>query len=225
MDKFNRLASHYNNYWSDKGVEAPKYNFNITAIEKEAEENLKKEAPAKPEDKQESKPKAKDLDLLGVITDINDLIDKATKDKVTTILKRIIDDKLRSALSQNFSAFENEISQKIQDRISEIKPKILSDLKTVAPNVDKVSSKSAPKNFTESVLDEVDEEKDVIDKTSALEVYPEIYVKAKDETTGEVFVKEAGKMKKLVFEVKLPKTASKQDYIKQLRASVDALVK
>lgn len=231
-DKFNRLASHFNNYWTDKGAKAPAYNFNIKAIEKEAEENFKKENPQadqpkdKPEVKSEPK-KDKGLDLIGVITDINELIDKAVEDKIKTLLKRVVDDKLRSAISQNLSIFEGSVSKKIQDRIDEIKPKIISDLKTVAPDVDKATTKSAPKSFTESVLDEVDEEKDVIDRTSALEIFPDIYVKASEskENIGEIFVKQSHRLNKLNLEVNLPKTASKQEYIKQLKASVEALVK
>lgn len=229
-DQFNRLAQHYSNYWKDKGEKAPNINFDTKQIERTAEKSFisaaEGDAPNKETniaDKGASKPKEKGLNLVGMFADVDDMIEKAVENKVKRILDRIIDDKLRSEFSNDFSLFEKSMATKIQEKVKSISPKVLEGLKTVSPDVGKGGGNKAPTSFTEGVLDEVDEE--IVDKKASVEVFPGIYVKAskEDETVGEVFVKDNDTLQKMSYVVNLPKTNSKKEYIEELQNTFESL--
>ena len=229
-DQFERLAQHYANYWKDKGESAPVINFNTKQIERKAEEAFRSAAESDTEDKsavpaseKSDKPKDKGLNLVGLFADTDDMIEKAIENKVKRIIDRIIDDKIRSTFSKNFTLFENSMAKKIQEKVSGISPKVLDGLKTVAPDAGKeVSKDTVPTSFTESVLDETDE---VVDKKASVEVFPGIYVKAskEDETVGEVFIKDNDSLQKMSYVVVLPKTTSKKEYIEALQQKFESL--
>ena len=87
--QFNRLANHFSNYWNDRGGEVHKMNFNIKAIEKEAEEKLKEDLPPMPpkaEDKPKGNSKPKEFSIAGVLADDNDMVEKAIENKVKTLI-------------------------------------------------------------------------------------------------------------------------------------------
>ena len=201
-DQFNRLASHFSKYWNDKGVEAPKMNFNIKAIEKEAEEKLKleEEVEEKPVDKSvgdkpKSPSKPKEFSVAGILADDNDMVEKAIENKIKTLINRIADDKIRTAMSDDFALFEKSMATKIQEIVNKLKPKVLAELKTVAPDVGSKTKKD-PSNFTDVVMDE-EEDADIFDKKSSVEVFPDIFVKANSQNNGEVFVKEGSNLIKM----------------------------
>ena len=231
-DQFGRLAQHYSNYWKDKGENAPVINFDTKQIERTAEQAFRSAAESDTEEKKSvpnipeksSKPKEKGLNLVGIFTDSDEMIDRAIENKVKRILDRIIDDKIRGALSNDFAEFEKSMSVKIQEKVKSISPKVIEGLKTVAPNVGKAQSKdTAPTSFTEGVLDEVEE--DAVDKKASVEVFPGIYVKAskEDETVGEVFVKDNDSLQKMSYVINLPKTNSKKEYIEELQQTFESL--
>lgn len=230
-DNFNRLASHFSKYWNDKGIEAPKMNFNIKAIEKEAEEKLKieediEEKPAnKPADKPKEPSKSKEFSVAGILADDNDMVEKAIENKIKTLINRIADDKIRTAMSDDFALFEKSMANKIQEIVNRLKPKVLAELKTVAPDVGKSSTKKDPANFTDVVMDEGADELDFIDKKASIEVFPGIYVKANKQNDGEVFVKDGSNLIKMSYVIDLPETNSKKEYIKELRDSISNIVK
>ena len=231
-DQFNRLAKHYSQYWDDKGIETPKMNFNIKAIEKEAEEKLKLEEDVKdnPADKSvEDKPKTpsknKEFSVAGILAEDDDMVEKAIENKIKTLINRIADDKIRTALSDDLALFEKSMANKIQEIVNRLKPKVLSELKTVAPDVGSKSPKKDPENFTDVVMDE---EVDVpFDKKSAVEVFPEIYVKAnsEDESTGNIYLNKNGLIYKMAYVIDLPKTNSKKQYIKELQDNIENIIK
>lgn len=230
-DNFNRLASHFSKYWNDKGIEAPKMNFNIKAIEKEAEEKLKleediEEKPAnKPAD---SKPKApskpKEFSVASILADDNDMVEKAIENKIKTLINRIADDKIRTAMSDDFALFEKSMATKIQEIVNRLKPKVLAELKTIAPDVGSKTKKD-PTNFTDVVMDEADDKLDFLDKTASVEVFPGIYVKANKQNNGEVFVKDGSNLIKMSYVIDLPNTNSKKAYIEEIRKNIEDIVK
>lgn len=231
-DQFERLAKHYANYWKDKGENAPVINFDTKQIERTAEEAFRSAAESDTEEKKpvpnvpekSSKPKEKGLNLVGLFTDVDEMIERAVENKVKRIMDRIIDDKIRGDLSNNFAEFEKSMSVKVQEKVKNITPKVIDGLKTVAPNVGKAPSKdTAPTSFTESVLEDVDE--DIVDKKASVEVFPGIYVKAskEDETVGEVFVKDNDSLQKMSYVINLPKTNSKKEYIEELQQTFESL--
>lgn len=231
-DQFNRLAQHYAQYWSDKGVKTPQMNFNITAIEKEAEEKLKleediedKPAPKPVGDKPKSPSKPKEFSVAGIIADDDDMVERAIENKIKTLINRIADDKIRAALSDDLALFEKSMANKIQEIVNRLKPRVLAELKTVAPDVGSKASKKEPENFTDVVMDE---ELDMpFDKKSAVEVFPEIYVKASkdNEDIGNIYLNKDGFMYKMAYVIDLPKTNSKKQYIKELQASLENIIK
>lgn len=226
-DKFNKIASHFTSYWQDLGSEIPEINFDTKAIERFAEENQKNSddtADSKPKANEPKQPKEKDLGIIEQLSNLDDTIEKAISNKVKTIIGRIIDDKLRSSLSQNLTMFEKEISEKINSKVGSLKPKILEDLKTIAPAVESVKSDKKPENFTDSAFSD-DKKDDILDKEASIEVFPDIFVKASSETKGDVFIKQASKLVKMNYSVDLPVTESKEDYLKQLKANIESLVK
>lgn len=229
-DNFNRLANHFSKYWNDKGVDAPKMNFNIKAIEKEAEEKLKLEEDIKekPEDKSTDKPKesskSKEFSVAGILADDNDMVEKAIENKIKTLINRIADDKIRTAMSDDFALFEKSMATKIQEIVNKLKPKVLAELKTVAPDVGSKSPKKDPTNFTDVVMDE-DEDIDFFDKKSSVEVFPDIFVKANNQNTVNVFIREGSNLIKMNYVLDLPKTNSKKAYIEELRKDIEDIVK
>lgn len=231
-DQFNRLAQHYSNYWKDKGENAPAINFDTKQIERTAEQAFRSAAESDTSDKDSapsvadkgaSKPKDKGLNLAGLFSNIDEMIEKAAENKVKRILDRIIDDKLRSEYSNDLSLFEKSMANKVQEKVKSMSPKFLEGLKTVAPDVGKSTGNKTPTSFTEGVLDEVDEE--IVDKKASVEVFPGIYVKAskEDETVGEVFVKDNDSLQKMSYVVNLPKTNSKKEYIEELQNTFESL--
>lgn len=231
-DQFNRLAQHYSNYWKDKGENAPAINFDTKQIERTAEQAFRsaaesdtsdKDSASSVADKGASKPKDKGLNLAGLFSNIDEMIEKAAENKVKRILDRIIDDKLRSEYSNDLSLFEKSMANKVQEKVKSMSPKFLEGLKTVAPDVGKGTGSKTPTSFTEGVLDEVDEE--IVDKKASVEVFPGIYVKAskEDETVGEVFVKDNDSLQKMSYVVNLPKTNSKKEYIEELQNTFESL--
>lgn len=223
-DNFNRLASHFSKYWNDKGIEAPKMNFNIKAIEKEAEEKLKLEEDVenKPtEDKSKSSSKSKDFSVAGILADDSDMVERAIENKIKTLINRIADDKIRTAMSDDFALFEKSMATKIQDIVNRLKPKVLAELKTIAPDVGSKTKKD-PANFTDVVMDE--EDIDVFDKKSSVEVFPGIFVKANEQNTGNVFIKEGSNLVEMNYVIDLPKTNSKKAYIEELKKSIENIV-
>lgn len=223
-DNFNRLASHFSKYWNDKGIEAPKMNFNIKAIEKEAEEKLKLEEDIenKPtEDKSKSSSKFKEFSVAGILADDSDMVEKAIENKIKTLINRIADDKIRTAMSDDFALFEKSMATKIQDIVNRLKPKVLAELKTIAPDVGSKTKKD-PANFTDVVMDE--EDIDVFDKKSSVEVFPGIFVKANEQNTGNVFIKEGSNLVEMNYVIDLPKTNSKKAYIEELKKSIENIV-
>lgn len=231
-DQFSRLAQHYSNYWKDKGENAPVINFDTKQIERTAEQAFRSAAESDSTDKENipstseksNKPKEKGLNLAGIFTDVDDMIEKAIENKIKRIMDRIIDDKIRGALSDDFAEFEKSMSVKVQEKVKGMSPKVIEGLKIVAPNVGKAPSKDAtPTSFTEGVLDEVEE--DVVDKKASVEVFPGIYVKAskEDETVGEVFVRDNNSLQKMSYVINLPKTNSKKEYIEELQQTFESL--
>lgn len=229
-DQFNRLAQHYSNYWKDKGENAPVINFDTKQIERTAEQTFRSaaegDAPSKETnvtEKGASKPKEKGLNLAGMFADVDDMIEKAVENKIKRILDRIIDDKLRSEFSNDFSLFEKSMATKVQEKVKSISPKVLEGLKTVAPDVGKGGGNKAPTSFTEGVMEETEDE--VVDKTASLEVFPGIFIKASqaDASVGEVFIKTAGKLQKMNYVIDLPETNSKKEYMKQLQNTLESI--
>ena len=227
-DQFNRLANHFAKYWSDKGVEAPKMNFNITAIEKEAEEKLKLEEDSeeksanKPADKPKDSSKSKEFSVAGILAEDDDMVEKAIENKIKTLINRIADDKIRAALSDDLALFEKSMANKIQEIVNRLKPKVLSELKAVAPDVGSKSPKKDPTNFTDVVMDE---EEVSFDKEAAVEVFPEIYVKANKDNNGNIYLKKDEFLYKMAYVIDLPKTNSKKEYIEQLRSNIENIIK
>lgn len=231
-NNFNRLASHFGNYWKDKGVNAPEINFDVKAIERFAEEKAKEELgigdlKSKPESKPEaSKPKEKDLGISSQLSDLDNTIEKAIENKVKSIIGRLIDDKIRNAMSKNLTNFEQAIALKIESKVKDLKPRVLNDLKTVAPDVEKDDdSNKKPSSFTDSAFMDKKEDKDILEEKASCEVFPGIFVKAVSNDKGEIFVKEADKLVKMNYTVTLPKVASINEYRKQLRTNIESLVK
>lgn len=227
-DQFNRLANHFSKYWNDKGVEAPKMNFNIKAIEKEAEEKLKLEEDVeeKPVDtKSKSPSKSKEFSVAGILADDNDMVEKAIENKIKTLINRIADDKIRTAMSDDFALFEKSMATKIQEIVNKLKPKVLAELKTVAPDVGSKSPKKDPENFTDVVMDEEEDLELPFDKKSSVEVFPGIFVKANSQNNGEVFVKEGSNLTKMAYVIDLPNTNSKKQYIKELQETIENIIK
>lgn len=231
-DQFSRLAQHYSNYWKDKGENAPAINFDTKQIERTAEQAFRSAAEGDTEVKDKvpnipaktDKSKAKGLDLVGIYSNTDELIDRAIENKIKRILDRIIDDKIRGTLSNDLAKFEKSMATKIQEKVNSIAPKVIDSLKTVAPDVGKEPAKSEPTSFTEGVLDEVTED-ELVDKKASVEVFPGIYVKAskEDETVGEVFVKDNNSLQKMSYVVNLPKTNSKKEYIEELQNTFESL--
>ena len=228
-NQFSRLASHFSNYWKDKGTEAPEMSFNIKAIEKAAEEKFKDEESTNTPKPSEDKPKKeKDLGILGMISDMEDTVDKAIEAKVKTVIGRVIDDKLRSTFSKDISIFEKSVANKVQGIVDGLKTKVLNDLKTLAPDVGKEVPKKEPTDFTEVTMNESeDKDKDNWDRTSAIEVYPNIYVVARkeDQNIGDIYVKASSKLLKMRYTVDLPETQSRSEYITKLQENLDTLLK
>lgn len=231
-DQFNRLAQHYSNYWKDKGENAPAINFDTKQIERTAEQAFRSAAEGDTESKDKApnipaktdKPKEKGLNLVGIFTNTDEMIDHAIENKIKRILDRIIDDKIRGKFSNDFAKFEKSMAIKIQEKINSIAPKVIENLKTVSPDVGKEPAKSEPTSFTEGVLDEVTED-ELVDKKASVEVFPGIYVKAskEDETVGEVFVKDNNSLQKMSYVVNLPKTNSKKEYVEELQNTFESL--
>ncbi|WP_413854839.1 hypothetical protein [Candidatus Ruminimicrobium bovinum] len=229
-DQFNRLAQHFSNYWKDKGENAPVINFDTKQIERTAEQAFRSaaegDAPSKETnvtEKGASKPKEKGLNLAGMFADVDDMIEKAVENKIKRILDRIIDDKLRSEFSNDFSLFEKSMANKIQEKVKSISPKVLEGLKTVSPDVGKGGGNKAPTSFTEGVMEETEDE--VVDKTASVEVFPGIFIKAsqEDKSVGEVFIKTAGTLQKMNYVINLPETNSKKEYIEQLQNTLESI--
>lgn len=229
-DQFNRLAQHFSNYWKDKGENAPVINFDTKQIERTAEQAFRSaaegDAPSKETnvtEKGASKPKEKGLNLAGMFADVDDMIEKAVENKIKRILDRIIDDKLRSEFSNDFSLFEKSMATKVQEKVKSISPKVLEGLKTVAPDVGKGGGNKAPTSFTEGVMEETEDE--VVDKTASVEVFPGIFIKAsqEDKSVGEVFIKTAGTLQKMNYVINLPETNSKKEYIEQLQNTLESI--
>lgn len=229
-DQFNRLAQHYSNYWKDKGEKAPNINFDTKQIERTAEKSFisaaEGDAPNKETnvaDKGASKPKEKGLNLVGMFADVDEMIERAVENKVKRILDRIIDDKLRSEFSNDFSLFEKSMATKIQEKVKSISPKVLEGLKTVSPDVGKGGGNKAPTSFTEGVMEETEDE--IVDKRASVEVFPGIYVKASKEDTslGEIFVKNANSLQKMNYVISLPETNSKKEYVEKLRNTLESI--
>lgn len=229
-DQFNRLAQHYSNYWKDKGENAPVINFDTKQIERTAEQAFRSaaegDAPSKETnvtEKGASKPKDKGLNLVGMFADVDDMIEKAVENKIKRILDRIIDDKLRSEFSNDFSLFEKSMATKVQEKVKSISPKVLEGLKTVAPDVGKGGGNKAPTSFTEGVMEETEDE--VVDKTASIEVFPGIFIKASqaDASVGEVFIKTAETLQKMNYVIDLPETNSKKEYMEQLQNTLESI--
>lgn len=229
-DQFNRLAQHFSNYWKDKGENAPVINFDTKQIERTAEQAFRSaaegDAPSKETnvtEKGASKPKEKGLNLAGMFADVDDMIEKAVENKIKRILDRIIDDKLRSEFSNDFSLFEKSMATKVQEKVKSISPKVLEGLKTVSPDVGKGGGNKAPTSFTEGVMEETEDE--VVDKTASVEVFPGIFIKAsqEDKSVGEVFIKTAGTLQKMNYVINLPETNSKKEYIEQLQNTLESI--
>ena len=226
--QFNRLANHFSNYWNDRGGEVHKMNFNIKAIEKEAEEKLKEDLPPVPpksEDKPKGNSKPKEFSIAGVLADDNDMVEKAIENKVKTLINRIADDKIRTALSDDFALFEKAMATKVQEIVNRLKPKVLAELKTVAPDVGKGSSKKDPANFTDVVMDEEIEEDIPFDKGAAVQVFPGIYVKADKNNNGNIYVNKDGLLHKMGYVIDLPETNSKKQYVKELQEKIENIIK
>lgn len=227
-DQFSRLANHFSNYWHDKGTDMPKMNFNIKAIEKEAEEKAKNDLPPIPEkseDKHKVNNKPKEFSISGVINDGNDIVEKAIENKVKTLIGRLADDKIRTAISDDLALFEKSMAGKIEEIVNRLKPKVLAELKSVAPDIGKSSLKKSPSNFTDVVMDEEESDGIPFDKDATIEVFPEIYVKANKNDTGNVYIKKNGFLHKMAYVIDLPKVNSKKEYIKELQSNIENIIK